>query len=54
MSFYDECSIQQFVPRHMHIRRPLGKRYNKKYAVTTVKTPPIQFGVPCCAVVLFT
>ena len=23
--FSDECTIQQFVPCHMHIRRPLGK-----------------------------
>ena len=30
--------MQQFLPRHMHIRRgPLGKRFDKKYVVDTMK-----------------
>ena len=34
--------MQQFVPYHMHIRRPLGKRFDKKYVVATMKQPPSQ------------
>ena len=40
--FSDECTMQQFVPRHMHIRRPLGKRFDKKYVVATMKHPSSQ------------
>ena len=29
----DEYTMKQFVSRHMHTRRPLGKLSNKKYIV---------------------
>ena len=53
MSFSGECTMQQFVPRHirhMHIRRPLGKRVDKKNVVATVKHPPspMSLGVMSC------
>ena len=32
---FDECTMQQFVSRHMSIRRPLGKHFDKKYVVAT-------------------
>ena len=38
--FSDE--IQQFVPRHIHSRRPLGNHFDKKYDVATMKHPPSQ------------
>ena len=38
----DECITQQFVPRHMHIRRLLDKRFDKKYVVCPMKRPPSQ------------
>ena len=39
----DECTMQQFVPHHMHIRRPLGTRFDKKYYdVAAMKHPPSQ------------
>ena len=42
--------MQQFVPRHMHIRRPLGKRFDKKKVVATMKHPPSHmiWGVMSC------
>ena len=47
MLFADECTKQQFVPRHMHIRWPLSKRFDKIYVVATLKHPPshIMLGV---------
>ena len=32
--FSDECSMQQFVPRHMHM--------HGKYVIATMKHPPNQ------------
>ena len=48
--FSNVCTKQQFVPRHMHIRRPLGKPFDKKYVVATMKLPPSQmiWGVVSC------
>ena len=34
--------MQQFVPHHVHIRRPLGKRFDKKHDVATMKHLPSQ------------
>ena len=31
----------QLVLRHMHIRRPLGKRFDKTYVVVIMTTPPL-------------
>ena len=39
--FY-ECTMQQFVPRYMSISWPLGKRFDKKYVVATMKHPPTE------------
>ena len=36
--FGEECTIQQFVPRHMHITRPLGKHFDKKCVVAKMFT----------------
>ena len=46
----DECTMQQFVLRHMHIKRPLGKRFDKKCLVATKKHVPSQtiWGVMSC------
>ena len=38
----DECTMQEFVLRHMHIRRPLGKGFNKIYVVATMVHLPSQ------------
>ena len=38
--FLDECTKQQFVRRH--IRRHLGKRFDKNYVVATMKHPQSQ------------
>ena len=35
--FSEECSTHQFLPRHMHIRRPLGKRFDRQYVADTTK-----------------
>ena len=40
--FPDESIMQQFVPRHRHIRRPAGKRFDEKHIVATMKHPPHQ------------
>ena len=37
--FSDESSIQQFVVRKYNVRRPIGKRFNPKYTVATMKHP---------------
>jgi len=42
--------MQQFVPRNRHVRRPVGKRFDEKYAVATMKHPPNQMiwgGMSC-------
>ena len=50
--FYD-CAMQTFVLRHILIVWPLGKRFDKKYVIATMKTRRAKwFGVPCRAVVL--
>ena len=38
----NECTMQQFVPQHMHIRRSLVKCFDKKYVVAAMKHPPSQ------------
>ena len=43
--------MQQIAPRHMRIRRPLSKRFDKKYAVATMKHPLSQMtsgSTSCC------
>ena len=42
MLFSDKCTMHEFVPRHMHFRRSLGKCFDKKYVVATMKHPPSQ------------
>ena len=53
----EKCTIQQLVPSHVHIRRPLGKRFDKKYVVATMKPPPRQMTwgtvLCCCAARLY-
>ena len=38
--FSDESTFQQFGSRHQHIRRPVGKRFDEKYTIPTMKHPP--------------
>ena len=38
--FSDESTLQQFVVRKRHVKRPPGKRYDDKYTVSTMKHPP--------------
>ena len=40
--FSDESSIQQFVVRKYNVCRPIGKRFDPKYTVVTMKHPPSQ------------
>ena len=40
--FSDESTFQQFVVRHKHVRRPVEKRFDKKYTSATMKHPPSQ------------
>ena len=40
--FSDESTFQQFVVRHKHVRRPVGKRFDQKYTSATMKHPPSQ------------
>ena len=40
MLFSDESSIQQFNPRKRHVWRPVGKRFDERYTVQTMKHPP--------------
>ena len=50
--FSDKCTMQQFVPRQMHIRRPLCNRFDNKCVVATMKYPPSQMiwgGMSCHA-----
>ena len=35
--FFYECTMQQFVPHHMHFRWPSGKCINKKYVAAIMK-----------------
>ena len=32
-----ECTMQQSEPRHIHIMRSLGKRFDKEHVVATMK-----------------
>lgn len=38
--FSDESTFQQFGSRNQHIRRPVGKRFDEKYTIPTMKHPP--------------
>ena len=38
--FSDESTFQQFVVRKRHVRRPTGKRFDRRYTIPTVKHPP--------------
>ena len=38
----DESTFQQFVARHKHVRRPVGKRFDQKYITAIMKHPPSQ------------
>ena len=40
--FSNESTFQQFVVRHKHVRRPVGKRFHPKYTIPTMKHPPSQ------------
>ena len=40
--FSNESTLQQFVVRKRHIRRPRGTRFNEKYTISTIKHPPSQ------------
>ena len=40
--FSDECTLQQFVVRKKNVRRPVGKRFEERYTVSTIKHPPSQ------------
>ena len=40
--FSDESTFQQFVVRHKHVRRPVGKQFDEKYTSATMKHPPSQ------------
>ena len=40
--FSDESTIQLFATRKQNVRRPPGKRYDKKYTVPTMKHLPSQ------------
>ena len=35
--FSDESTFPQFVVRHNHVRRPVGKRFDQKYTAATMK-----------------
>ena len=40
--FLDESTLQQFLVRKRHVRRPVGQRFNEKYTLSTMKHPPPQ------------
>ena len=43
--------MQKFVPCHMHSMLPLGKRFDNKYVLATMKHPPSQMiwgDMACC------
>ena len=43
----DESTFQQLVVRHKHVRRPVGKRFDQKYTIATVKHPPQPDDMGC-------
>ena len=40
--FSDKSTFQQFAVRKRHVRRPIGKRFDERYTIPTVKPPPSQ------------
>ena len=40
--FSEESTFQQLVVRKRHVRRPTGKRFDKRYTIPTAKHPPSQ------------
>ena len=40
--FSDESTFQQFNPKKKHVRRPIGKRFDQRYTVQTMKHPQSQ------------
>ena len=40
--FSDECTLQQFAVRKKNVRRPVGKRFEERYTVSTMKHPLSQ------------
>ncbi|KAG1696946.1 Transposable element Tcb2 transposase [Nymphon striatum] len=40
--FSDESTVQQFIVRKRHVRRPRGTRFNEKYTISTMKHPPSE------------
>ena len=40
--FSDESTLQQFIVRKRHVRRPRGTRFNEKYTISMMKHPPSQ------------
>ena len=40
--FSDESTFQQFVVRHKHVPRPVGKKFDQKYTIATMKHPPAR------------
>ena len=49
--FLDESTIQQFVARKRHVRRPVGKRFDQRYTVAPMKHPTSQmiWGAMSCS-----
>ena len=42
MLFSDKSTMQQFIPRKRHDRRPVGNRCDEKFTTATMKHPPTQ------------
>ena len=40
MLFSDESTVQQFTTRKRYVRRPIGKRFDERYTLQTMKHPP--------------
>ena len=40
--FSDESSFQQFTIKKYYVCQPMGKRFNEKYTIFTMKHPPTQ------------
>ena len=38
--FLDESTVQQFTTRKRYIRRPIGKQFDERYTIQTMKYPP--------------
>ena len=45
--FSVESTFRQFVVRHKHVRRPVGKRFDQKYTTATIKHLPQPDDMGC-------